>query len=321
VCKRFSFAETKMTGKTNREKQEGSITKIRKRIVVVLLKTISFLPFRVIYGLSTFLFFLNKFFLKYRYRVTTENLQFAFPEKTDEERALIRDQFYRYFFDFSLESVKLYNASEQQLCKRIVFKNLPRYEKLTGAKKGAIVLAFHYNNWEWCSFIQTQFKYPILMVYNPPRYNRPMERFLKHSRGKWGGRVIPTAQAARAIFEYKAKGEPAVLWLAADQTAKANSPFWITFLNREAAFFTGPEKIAEKTNLPVFFQHVKKVARGKYEVELSLLAEEPKKMKPNEILSAYVEKMEEIIRQEPAYYLWSHRRWKHSRPNNTKLIK
>jgi len=311
-----------MTQKTNKkDQQSGFVSNIRKRMVVMLLKSISLLPFTLLYALSDFLFFLNKYFLKYRYRVTTENLQFAFPEKSDEERIQIRDKFYRHFFDFSLESVKLYSATEKQMNQRIVFKDLSRDEKLTGERNGAIVLAFHYNNWEWCSFIQTQFKYPILMVYNPPRYNQPMENFLKHSRGKWGGKVIPTAKAARAIFEYKAKGEPAVLWLAADQTAKANSPFWITFLNREAAFFTGPEKMAEKTNLPVFFQHVKKMARGKYEVEISLLAKEPNTLAPNEILSAYVKKMEEVIREQPEYYLWSHRRWKHTRPKDTALIK
>ena len=50
------------------------------------------------------------------------------------------------------------------------------------------------------------------------------------------------------------------------------------------------------------------------------MIEEPASMEPEEILLKYVDKMEEIIRKEPEYYLWSHRRWKHTRPVDTPLI-
>lgn len=302
-------------------KQANAFANLGNTLIVLLLKGVARLPFAVIYALSNFLYLLNKYVLKYRYQICTENLKYAFPEKKIHEINAIRDKFYRHFFDFSLESVKLYAMSAKQMARRVVLKGFPEFESITGKRKGAILLAYHYNNWEWSSYCQTQFKYPILKVYNPPRNNKPMEYFLKHSRGKWGGEVIPTGNAARSILEYKQKGQTAVFWLAADQTALANSPFWMRFLNREAAFFTGPEKIAAKTNFPVFFQHIKKLARGKYQVEISLLADEPAKMEANEILRRYVRKMEEAIKDKPEYYLWSHRRWKHTRPKNTRLIK
>jgi KDO2-lipid IV(A) lauroyltransferase len=90
-------------------------------------------------------------------------------------------------------------------------------------------------------------------------------------------------------------------------------------MNRETPFFQGPEKIAASTNQPVFFQHTKKTGRGKYEIEYSVLFENPKEVEQKEILLAYVRKAEEIIRNEPEYYLWSHRRWKHKRPEGIEL--
>ena len=42
-------------------------------------------------------------------------------------------------------------------------------------------------------------------------------------------------------------------------------------------------------------------------------------MESKDILLAYIKKMEEIIGEEPEYYLWSHRRWKHSRPEGIPL--
>lgn len=306
--------------KTKRDNQNKILFNFGNQVIILVLKTISLFPLKVVYVLSDFLFVLNKNILKYRYQVSFENLKCAFPEKSKDEILVIRDKFYRHFFDFTLESVKLFNMSEKEMNERIVFKGLEESEKITGERMGAIVLAFHYNNWEWCSFVQTKFKYPILMVYNPPRNNKPMENFLKQARGKWGGKVISTDSAARATFDYKRKGEPVVLWLAADQRALATSPWWINFLNREAAFFAGPGRLAKKTNHPIFFQEVKKVARGKYEVTLSKLIDEPAKLEANEILRRYVLKMEEVIKSDPEYYLWSHKRWKHKRPENIELI-
>jgi KDO2-lipid IV(A) lauroyltransferase len=294
---------------------------IGNQLIVLLLKGVSCLPFWAIYVLSDFLHFLIKNIFKYRYQVITENISAAFPEKSSEEIAKIRGWFYRHFCDLTLESIKLNGISTKQIDQRMSFEGLEEFEKITGEAGGAIVLSFHYNNWEWSSFLQHEFKFPILFVYNPPRNNKPMEDFLTRSRSKWGGEVVPTSRSARTLFDYRSKEEPAVLWLIADQTALATSPFWTTFMNREGAFFAGPERIATKTNLPVFFQHVKKVARGKYTAEFSLLVKDPGKQEPNKVLRSYVQKMEEIIKEEPEYYLWSHRRWKHTRPENIPLIK
>jgi KDO2-lipid IV(A) lauroyltransferase len=146
-----------------------------------------------------------------------------------------------------------------------------------------------------------------------------MEKFLTHNREKWGSECIPVYKTARTVIERNLKGQLTGLWLAADQTPPANSKFWTIFLNRETPFFSGPEKIAASGNQPVFFQRTKKSGRGRYIIEYSLLIENPKEMQQKDILLAYIRKCEEIIRNEPEYYLWSHRRWKHKRPEGVEL--
>ena len=177
----------------------------------------------------------------------------------------------------------------------------------------------HYNNWEWTGFLQSKLKHLVLPVYNPIRGNNAMEKFLIHNREKWGSQSIPVHKTARSLLEYNIKKQLTILWLVADQTPPANSKFWTYFLNRETPFFSGPEKIASSTNQPVFFQHTKKIGRGRYLFEIISLCEKPNEMDPKDIFLAYVRKCEEIIRQEPEYYLWSHRRWKHKRPEDIPL--
>lgn len=305
--------------KRDKRYHENGIKRIINHALVGIIIGISYLPFWVLYGISDVLYFLLRFVVKYRYKVITENLKFAFPEKTDEEINKIRNKFYRHFCDLIFESIKMYSISEKGLKKHIKFIGLEKGNEIYAEKRSLIVLALHHNNWEWCSSVQTSLKHLILMVYNPIRGNYAMEKFLLHSREKWGGECVPVHKTARTVIQHNAKGQYTGLWLAADQTPPANSKFWTIFLNREAPFFSGFEKIAITANQPIFLQHARKIKRGKYEVEYTILFENPKDMEPKDILLGYVQKTEEIIRNEPEYYLWSHRRWKHTRPEGIEL--
>jgi KDO2-lipid IV(A) lauroyltransferase len=55
------------------------------------------------------------------------------------------------------------------------------------------------------------------------------------------------------------------------------------------------------------------VKRGYYTLELVLLTEDPASMPQGEITRLYAHHLEETIKLEPAYWLWSHKRWKHKR--------
>jgi KDO2-lipid IV(A) lauroyltransferase len=308
-----------MVSKKSKKRNNRIFSNWWKHVSILLFKAIAIMPFGLIYLLSDMFFWLNKIFFRYRYSVTTANLKYAFPEKTEREIKKLRDGYYRHFCDFTFETIKMHNMSPKQMDRRIDFKGIELADKFIKEGRSVIVFAFHHNNWEWCSSVQRFLQHRVLMVYSPMRNNAPAEKFIMHSRGKWGGEAVPVHKTARVAIDYAKKNVLTALWLAADQTAPAKSPFWTMFLNREAPFFSGPERIAIKTNQPIFFQHVKKVARGKYEAHFSILFENPAEHEPNEILLTYIRKMEETIRQEPEYYLWSHRRWKHQRPKDIPL--
>jgi Kdo2-lipid IVA lauroyltransferase/acyltransferase len=298
---------------------EGFLKKIANKLIVSILYLVSLLPFRVLYIVSDFFYIMVRYIFRYRRRVIAENLNFAFPEKTEKEKKQIAGKFYHHFTDLMLETVKLHTISENEMNDRLRIEGLELINKYYSDGKSIIILAMHHNNWEWCSFTQTKGKHQGLLIYNPIRGNQAMEKFVLHSRERWGGKCIPVHQSARAILGFNRKNIPTGLWLGADQTPPASSKFWTIFLNREAPFFSGPEKIAAKTNQPVFFQHVTKTGRGRYLARFIPLIENPATLDQKEILLAYVKKMEEIIRQEPEYYLWSHRRWKHTRPEGIPL--
>ena len=289
------------------------------RILVFFLTLVSWLPFPVIYFLSDLFYLLVKYGIKYRRKVIVENLTCAFPEKTAKEIQKLTNRYYRHFCDLSLEVIKLHSMSEKNIDKRVVFKGTDLMERIFDENKNMIVLAMHHNNWEWGSLVHRKTRYTGIMVYDPIRGNQAFEQFLVRSRTRFGGVCVPVHKAARTTAELNKLGKPTALWLGADQAPPANSKFWTIFLNREAPFFSGPEKIAIKTNQPVFFHHVRKIKLGHYEISYVPLFMTPQHCKPNEIMLEYVRKMEEAISEQPEFYLWSHRRWKHKRPEGIPL--
>ena len=313
-----------MTGKATLKKGEKTLGNIFKiifnKVVAGFIYLISLLPFKLLYFISDILYFFLRFIFRYRRKVIFDNITFAFPEKSEIEIKAIIKKFYKHLADLIMEVIKLRNISEKELDKRLSYNSLELAEKYYRENKSIIVLAMHHNNWEWCSFMQTKVDHFLFMVYNPVRGSKSIENFMLRSRERWGGQCVPENKSARLVLDFHQRGKPSVLWLGADQTAPVTSKFWTLFLNREAPFFSGPEKIAVKTNQPVFFHHIRKVSRGHYESDFIPLVKNPAEVEPNEILLRYIRKMEEIIAKEPEYYLWSHRRWKHKRPEGTPLI-
>ena len=60
---------------------------------------------------------------------------------------------------------------------------------------------------------------------------------------------------------------------------------------------------------PIYCELSKK-RRGYCEAEFKLMTETPKETREGEITEMFAHRLEQTIRREPAYWLWSHKRWK-----------
>ena len=107
--------------KTNQIKKSVSLKSVIKsffnKLGVLFLILISTLPFWLIYIFSDLFYLAVKYILKYRNQVILENLKYAFPDKTHKDILMIRNKYYRIMCDLTVESVKLYSMTENQLKK------------------------------------------------------------------------------------------------------------------------------------------------------------------------------------------------------------
>jgi Kdo2-lipid IVA lauroyltransferase/acyltransferase len=68
------------------------------------------------------------------------------------------------------------------------------------------------------------------------------------------------------------------------------------------------------------YMSVRRTGRGRYEIFPELLFAHPKETADNEISEAFVQRLEREIVADPVTWLWSHRRWKHTRPKSLEHI-
>ena len=271
---------------------------------------VSFLPFRVLYLLSDAIYGLLFYVIKYRKEVVMNNLLIAFPEKTEKERKKIAKQFYHNFVDTFMESIKFITISKKQIQGR-ASGNFHIVNELTDKGHCVHMMAAHQFNWEFGnSLAAMSLTAPFVGIYMPIA-NKSLNRIFYNFRKKFGTILI-------AATDFKNKRHemlPALysMGLAADQNpGNPSSAYWIDFFNKPTPFVTGPAKSAVKQNTAVIMVGFKKIKRGYYHFNCKLIVTEAAKISPEQLTAMYKKEVERIIREDPANYLWSHRRWKYN---------
>lgn len=273
-------------------------------------KLLAILPLRVLYILSDALYPLVFYILKYRKKIVLDNLQIAFPEKTDAERLAIAKKFYRHFCDILVEIIKLFHISSEEMKKRMKWVNTDLIDENFAQGKHALVVAGHYNNWEWGIGLGIGLKYIFAGIYKPLS-SRIFDKVMIDFRTQFGGVPVPMAQTVRYLVQNIKDEKLTMINFIADQSPmRHETQYWVDFFNRKTAVYLGIEKLAQKTKQPVYYLHLNKVKRGYYTAELEKICDDASLLQPYELTDTHTKILERHIREYPEFWLWSHRRWK-----------
>jgi Kdo2-lipid IVA lauroyltransferase/acyltransferase len=121
--------------------------------------------------------------------------------------------------------------------------------------------------------------------------------------------MIP-AQHFRSSIRAHMQNQYALALVADQSPPNGGLGHWLYFFNRPAAFLTGPDKGARRDNMAVIFVNFIKIKRGYYRFESEVISENGSEFREGELTCLYRDFLEKSIRERPANYLWSHRRWK-----------
>lgn len=290
--------------------------KLHERILLSVLYTVvtavSLLPFRMLYMLSDLLYLLVCHVAGYRRKVIRKNLRNSFPEKSEAELRDIERGFYHYFCDYIVETLKLATISREEIRRRMTFKGMEHISRAVAEGRGVALYIGHYGNWEWITSIGLHLPEGSrgCQVYHVLE-SRVMDHLMLRLRSKMDTDSVPMAETLRRLLKMKQAGVCPVVGFISDQSPIIyNVPYWTTFLNQETPFINGSERIARKLDYLALYLDVRVVKRGFYEATLLPIADHCSREPENAVTQRYTELLEANIRRQPAYWLWSHNRWK-----------
>ena len=282
-------------------------------MLTLLLKIISKVPFAALYFVADAFYLLNKYVIRYRYDVVRNNLRNAFPDRSDRELSTLTEQIFRNLADVLVETIKGIAISREELESRMEI-NIPQsIQALANQGQPLMFLSAHYGNWEWLAlYCSIHLPRPIMSAYQP-FHNQRFDDFMLKTRTRFGGTMVSATDLIRQII--KQRKIIKALALLIDQTpARHERKYWTKFLNQDTAFIDGTDSLAFLTGMPVVLVSMKRQKRGHYEVSLKLIAEPPYSKKDQTVVKRYARELEATILSDPSNWLWTHRRWKLSRP-------
>ncbi|MBO5271412.1 MAG: acetyltransferase [Muribaculaceae bacterium] len=282
-----------------------------------LLYIISLMPFWVLYGIADFIFVLVYYVVRYRRKIVAKNMRESFPELSDKELKKIARKFYRNFADYIVETIKLNHISDEEIKRRMVFKNMDIIDRLFDEKRSIAAYFSHCGNWEWVPSITLWSRHTtgkdveFCQVYRPLK-NKWYDEYMLRLRSRFNSLSFKKKTVLRDLLLLRRREMPSITGFMSDQKpSKGDESHIVKFLNHPSAVITGTEQVARKLDMAVVYFDMHKLSRGYYELEVKLITDNTSTMEPMAITDAYVKLLEETIKRNPSIWLWTHNRWKH----------
>lgn len=255
-----------------------------------------------------FLTFLLGPILGYRKKVIDQNLKHAFPEMNASQRKQIRQQNYAYLGRLIVETLRLKDASEQQMQATFRLEGHEIISDLLKQGKKVILLTPHSGNWEWAGLGTAQFfcrQAPVWLIYKPLS-NAFFERWYFTLRKRFGSEPVAMQHVGRRFLHHSG---PLLVLSVADQAPPQEGFIKADFFGKPTAFFGAWARLAQKSGAAIAFGHSTDSPDG-WISKIELLESDASTQSPEALVQLFAARLESVIRHEPWNWLWSHKRWK-----------
>ncbi len=196
------------------------------------------------------------------------------------------------------------------MIRRFKYENLEILDTIYKKDRSILLLCGHYASWEWSAILTRQMKFKGFGVYKKLK-NPSLDTLVRKIRGRFGAEIISNKKVVPFLFRHSKKNINSLTLLVADQTPKEGAfKHRDTFMGVDVPVFTGTEELAKKLDFVTMYLKITKVKRGYYSASLEVLAEHPSEFEDFQITRLFLNALENQIKENPQYYLWSHKRWK-----------
>lgn len=247
--------------------------------------------------------------IRKRYHRTIQDIQKAFPEKSEKEVKAIALESWQNIGRLAAEFVKACYMPDDKILSKTEIHGLDEVINLNKQGKGCILHLGHFTNWELAGLVISIICKKVCFVAKP-QTNPYVDGEVNRLRCKKGARFISAYNPFFSCLKALKKG--GLISILSDQSVHA-SKLYMPFMGRAAEVAPLTAVLSLKTGVPVFCIRITR-KNGKIIIENTERIDPPQVDFSHKAVYDYTvllkSKLEEYIRLSPETWLWGHNRWK-----------
>lgn len=284
------------------------------------------LPLKFHYFMGDILSWIAEKLLRYRTDVVWVNISRSFPEMKYKELKKVYRDFYRHFGEIFAETIWFAAATYKRLFKSgiVTVTNPEEINEIFLSTPSMTVLSTHCGNWELMggflgyrtsSGVKVAIEEEHIQVVYKKLSNPVSDEVFRRNRVA-ALEIVGTSceiESSNILRQtLKQKDERKVYIYPTDQAPyrKAGKHPIGEFMSQPTNVMLGSVGVACKLSHSVMYMKMKRVERGRYEMTLIPICRDASQLTPEELMRKYYDLLEEEIRETPANWLWTHKRWK-----------
>lgn len=202
----------------------------------------------------------------------------------------------------------------------ITIEGLHRVESAMASGRPTMFLTGHYGNWELSSITAALMGYPVVALARAQERLPRLYRLLVSYRESKGCTVVHKGGAVRQLLAALEARKP--IGIVGDQASRQG--IFVNFFGRPALFATGPFELAHAKQALIipFFIHRTRGPFHRIVVEppIELSPQAPKAEAIRQGIERFAALLAKHIQEDPAQWLWMHKRWKHTPARRVLLL-
>ena len=247
-------------------------------------------------------YFLKKFG-KIRRKIAHKNLEVCFPELNELERSKILNKHFSHLGASIFHSLKAWVLSKNDFKKLLINLNEFDSDKLINSSKGNLVLIPHTTDLEITGRVAALMFDVNAMA--KKQKGKLVNKFIFDSRAKYFKQILFPNEVLKSMRLLQ-KGEN-LLYLP-DQDYGYDHSIFVPYFNVPTLTVKFPSIAKKRSGCKVYFLHLEEI-KNRYKIILKEIDMNGEDLYAD--LALLNKKIEISIREQPARYLWIHRRFKH----------
>jgi KDO2-lipid IV(A) lauroyltransferase len=206
----------------------------------------------------------------------------------------------------------MYFLSNEQVAKRMTFRNISLIHDILKRGKGIVIISGHLTNWEFLAFTAGVHANLSFLLVAKSQKNPYIDSAITALRRRGGNTTVGMEQAARPLIQALQHNQPVALLI--DQAADPKKDVRVPLFDRDAVVFEAPAALALRFQTPLVFAVPVRNADGTYTVTLTEIKTDDLTSSKEDILELtkrHTSFLEQAIKEHPEQWTWQHNRWKY----------